>query len=426
MEDYKKLKKQLHSLIGKIKFNPSSNLKLERIIHLLELLGNPQDKFLSIHVGGTSGKGSTATMISFILQEAGYKIGLHVSPYLQVINEGFQINNSLVSSSKLLKLMDKVMPAVEQVSRENPFGKPSYFEAKVALAFLLFAEEKIDVAIVEVGLGGKLDATNVLKSKVSVLTNVGLDHTAILGNTIEKIITDKAEIIKPNQIVISGVTQESAKKIVTDKTKKVGAKLLQYNQDFKENHDLEIGLLGDFQQINAACAIEAAQAFSNQKITDQQIETGLKKARIPGRMEIIQKKPLVILDGAHNPDKMTALINSLKRRYPHKKWLSVISFKEDKDIDKMLKILTKNNETIITTEFYGTPLWGAYSATELSEKVKNQNPSIKTLVNKNPIEALEKALEITKNKPDTLVLITGSLYLIGNIRNYWYPIEKLI
>ena len=426
MENYKKLKKQLDGLIGKIKFSPNSNLKLERIIHLLKILDNPQDKFSSIHVGGTSGKGSTSTMISYIFQEAGYKTGLHVSPYLQVINEDFQINNSLVSSSKLLKLMDKVMPAIEQVAKESPFGKPSYFEAKVALAFLLFAEEKVDIAIIEVGLGGRLDATNVLNSKVAVLTNVGLDHTAILGNTIEKIITDKAGIIKPNQIVISGVTQPSAKKIVADKAQKTGAKLLQYNQDFQIIPNLEIGMLGDFQQVNAACAVEAVQAFSNQKVTDQQIKTGIEKAKIPGRMEIIQENPLVILDGAHNQDKMTALVTSLKKKYPDKKWLTVVAFKEDKDADEMLRILAQNSETIIATEFHGTPLWGSYKVEEIEKKITIQNPSIEVLLNSNPIEAVNKALELAKNKENTLVLVTGSLYLIGNVRKYWYPIEELL
>ena len=426
MEDYKKLKKQLDGLIGKIKFNPNSNLRLERITSLLELLGNPQDKFLSIHVGGTSGKGSTSTIISYILTEAGYKTGLHISPYLQVINEGFQINNSLVSSSRLLELMKKIMPAVEEVERKSSFGKPSYFEVKIAIAFSLFAEGKVDVAVVEVGLGGKLDATNVLNSKVAVLTNVGLDHTSILGNTIEEIISDKAEIIKPNQIVVSGVTQLSAQQIVANKAKEVGAKLFQYNLDFKTIKNLEIGMNGDFQRINAACAIAAAQAFSDKKITDKQIASGIKKAKIPGRMEVVQKNPIVILDGAHNKDKMMALTTSLRKKYPKKKWISVVSFKEDKDADTMLEMLSENSEIIIATEFHGNPLWGPYKAEEISERIKKKNLPVEVIINKNSINSVKKAIEIAKNKKDALVLITGSLYLVGSVRDYWHPIKELI
>jgi dihydrofolate synthase/folylpolyglutamate synthase len=426
LKSYQELEKKLNNLIGEVKFTPNSNLKLERITQLLAILGNPQSKFPSIHVGGTSGKGSTSVTIASILKEAGYKTGLHTSPYLQIINEGFQINGQMTSATKLLKILNKITPAIEEVAKTNPFGKPSYFETKVAIAFSLFAEEQVDVAVIEVGLGGKLDATNVLQSQVAVLTNVGLDHTEILGDTIEKIITDKAEIIKKNQIVISGVLQPSAQKIVSNKTKKVNAKLLQLGKDFYVNEKLVTGMSGHFQKVNATCAIQAAQAFTKNKLTKKQIELGVKKAKLIGRMEIVKKNPLVILDGAHNPDKMKALTTSLKTAYPNKKWLTVVAFKGDKDADKMLTMLGENSNTIIATEFKGNPMWDSYQAEELIKKIKNLKLKTKTFIEKEPLQAVEKALKISKNDTEAIILVTGSLYLIGNTRFYWYPMEKLI
>ncbi len=207
-------------------------MKLERIAHLLELLGNPQDAFRSIHVGGTSGKGSTSTMIAALLTCAGYRTGLYLSPHLQVLNECYQINNRMAATTDLADVFETLKPAIAQVARENPFGRPSYFEAQTALAFALFARKEVDVAVIEVGLGGALDATNVLRPQVSVLTNVGLDHTEILGNTIELIAQNKAGIIKPGQIVISGVTQPSTQAIVQERCAVEGATLWQLGSTF--------------------------------------------------------------------------------------------------------------------------------------------------------------------------------------------------
>ena len=208
------------------------DMRLDRISHLVNLLGNPQNSFPSIHIGGTSGKGSTATMTASILAAAGYKTGLFLSPQLQVINECYQIDNRMVATSRLAEVFATIKPAIQQVADENPFGQPSSFEAQVALAFCLFQQEIVDAAIIEVGLGGTFDATNVLRAQVAVLTNIGLDHTEILGETIEQIAHDKAGIIKPGQIVVSGLTQPSTQQIIAERCAAQGAALWQSGRTF--------------------------------------------------------------------------------------------------------------------------------------------------------------------------------------------------
>lgn len=427
MGEYQELKALLEQLIGPVKFDATQNLKLERITQLLEIVGNPHFSFPSIHVGGTSGKGSTSALISSILVAAGYKTGLHTSPYLQVINEGFQINNTLVPTSTLLKILkQKLLPAVEKVGQTNPFGKPSYFETKTALAFLLFAQEKVDVAVVEVGLGGTLDATNVLPATVAVLTSVGLDHTEILGDTIEKIITDKAGIIKKNQTVISGVTQPSAQHIIADRCKKVEArKLLQIGKEFEPlPTSQKINLPGEFQRSNAACAVEAAKAF-DPHISQQAITTGLRTAFLPGRMEIVQEKPLVILDGAHNPDKIAALMESLKQQYPKEEWIVIFAAKSDKDHQAMLRKLERKALCFVTTEFHDAALWSPHPAADLKTQLETIT-SKNIIAEQDPRVALKKALAISQENDQAPILITGSLYLLGNIREHWYPSKKML
>lgn len=366
-------------------------------------------------------------MTSSILVQAGYKTGLHTSPYLQVINEGFQINNAPAPTHTLLKILkQELLPAVEKVGQTNTFGKPSYFEVKTALAFLLFAQEKVDAAVIEVGLGGTLDATNVLPAKVAVLTSVGLDHTEILGDTIEKIITDKAGIIKKNQIVISGVTQPSAQQIIIDRCKKVKAqKLLQIGKEFQPlPASQEVSLLGKFQRSNGACAVEAAKAF-DPHISRQAIDNGLKTAFLPGRMEVVQEKPLVILDGAHNPDKISALLESLEQKYPKEKWIIVFAAKSDKNHRAMLEKLEKKAFCFVTTEFHDVALWSPHPAASLKtqlEKMTHKN----VIAEKDPRVALEKALAISQKNGQVPILITGSLYLLGHIREHWYPSENML
>jgi dihydrofolate synthase/folylpolyglutamate synthase len=438
LSDYHEFHGALKELIGPVQFSADINLKLERISHLLRLIGDPQDTFPSIHVGGTSGKGSTAIFTSEILTREGYKTGLHTSPHLQVINERFQINNQIAPSKVLTKIYKSLRPAIAEVARDNPFGRPSYFEVQVAIAFSLFAEEKVDVAVVEVGLGGALDATNVLDASIAVLTNAGLDHTEVLGDTVELIAKDKVGIIKPGQIVISGFSQPSTQAIASDRCDAVGATLWQHGEHFivkngeddqsfsvvlpgREYQELTIDQIGNFQVLNAGFAVAAVHAF-NPDIAIEVVQQSLKGTKIPGRMEIIQKNPTVILDGAHNPDKIKAASAAISKHFPEAKPILVFALKDGKDLHKIIPYASARASSLIITSFT-TELWNPVDPEVVAEAARETNPALEIIIQPDPIKAVELALY--KAEPEDLVWITGSLYLIGNVRTFWHPVETL-
>jgi dihydrofolate synthase/folylpolyglutamate synthase len=440
LELYKGLERDLGALIGPVPFSSDINLRLERIRHLLTLLGDPHLTFPSIHVGGTSGKGSTATIIATILKEAGYKTGLHTSPHLQILNERHQINGQIVSTSRLGELFSEMKPAIAKVAAENPFGSPSYFEAQVALAFYLFQQAQVDVTVIEVGLGGTLDATNVLNSDVVVLTNVGLDHTAVLGENIEAIIRDKAGIIKSGQVVISGVRQQTARDIVAQRCQTEKAELWQIGRDFhyevqndrsfsistplQTYTNLKLSMKGDFQFENAACAVAAVQALPGFDVTEEAIRTGVLQAQIPGRMEIIQTAPTVILDGAHNPEKMKASNQAIDDYFGNKCRLVVLSLKSDKAASDVLPYIVNGADLLILTKFHLAGLWEPMNPETLAQLSTRVVPDLDIRIEPDPILAFEQAL--LEAKPDDIIWVTGSLYLVGNIREYWYPSTDLI
>ena len=433
LEQYIQLENSLTSLIGKIKFSASINLRLERITRLLEIIGNPHFSYPVIHVGGTSGKGSTATMIAAILTEAGYRTGLHTSPHLQILNERHQIDGKIAPTSQLWALYQELLPAIDQVAEELPqFGRVSYFEAQFALSALYFARQRIDVAVIEVGLGGRVDATNVVQSCVAVLTSVGLDHTEILGNTIEEIITDKSGIIKPNQIVVTGVMQPSAHAIIAEKAHIFGNPLWSLGREMNYDgndlilHDLylsdvSLGMQGAFQYANAICAVAAALAFASE-ISAESIRAGLQKATLPARMEILQKNPTVLLDGAHNPDKMQAAATAFT--HGDGKTIVVIALKDGKDKESVLRELLPYADQLVATQFEVKGLWVPISAELIADTVHQLAPDLPVVAILNPIEAVRHALALAQ--PEDTIWITGSLYLAGDVRELWYPREKLI
>lgn len=381
---YPELEKYLYSFIL------HTSLRLDRIKNLLEKLGNPQDKFQSIVVAGTAGKGSTSTMLASILRENGLKVGLYTSPHLIKLNERFKINNKDISDQELIKFVNNLKKLITD---------QSYFEILTTLAFLWFSKEKIDVAILEVGMGGQWDATNVVNNKISVLTNVGLDHTEFLGKTVTKIAQEKVAILKKNGVMITGVTQPTVKKIVMDYSKRQQAKVI-----FVKPNNYQTKLLGEYQKINASLAVAAARQFK----PNISVKKGLLKAYIPGRLEVINKK--IILDGAHNPIKMKALVESLKKLYPQKKFVTVIAFKKDKDTNTIIRELSPIVSKFFITKFSLHTDFGPYQAADPSEIAKSVNLDYEIIPN--PKKALEKALKMTNE----MVLVTGSLYLVGEIK----------
>ena len=438
IDQYEKLQQHLNTLIPAFRFSADINLRLERIARLMELLGNPERNFAVIHVGGTSGKGSTATMIAAMLSAAGYKTGLHTSPNLQIFNERHQIDGVIAPTSQLLTIVEEMLPIITKIETEMPqFGKPSYFEVQFALSCLYFARNNVDVAVIEVGVGGTRDATNVVRSQVAVLTSVGLDHTGLLGETIEEIIVDKAGIIKPGQTVVTGVTQPSAHAIVAERAEQCGNPLWSLGEqfDFESIDDeefnlvingrsffgIELGLIGSFQRTNAAVALAAALAFAPD-LPEKAIYGGLRKVRFPGRMEVMQAEPTVILDGAHNPDKMQSAAESLA--FTESRIILVLGMKLGKEVDDVLLHALPLAAQVITTEFTTKGMWLPVSAESLAQSVQTIAPNLSVEAEPNPITAIEKALAIAN--PADIIWVTGSLYLVGDVREFWYGWKELV
>ncbi|MDO8620663.1 MAG: folylpolyglutamate synthase/dihydrofolate synthase family protein [Candidatus Levybacteria bacterium] len=466
LKTYKESLNYLEKFISNINFKRIEDNAgydpLDRMRTLLGLLGNPEKKFKSVLVTGTAGKGSTAYLISHILKTAGYKVGLTISPHLQKVNERLQINGKEISDEKFVNILNIVTPAIEKMfldsarafgseaqARRDKIGAPSYFEILIAMVFLYFAQEKVDLAVVEVGIEGKYDATNVLNPLMVILTNISLDHTQILGDTVEKIAKEAVQAIKQfsifnfqfsinNSVVITGAKQQSVIKIVEERCREVGAKLLRLGKDFDESviKNFKLSLLGDYQKENASLAVEAVVQLKNfgLKVSEKDIRLALKTAFFPGRFEIIRvnsvlrlaslaqdkMSPTLILDGAHNPAKMKAFISSLKKLFPTERKIFVIAFKKDKNIKEMLKSILPVADVVIATRFS--------MATDVSKNASAEADSIKyqvlsskyggqVFVEGNSKKALEKALKLNKELKNSIVVVTGSLYLVGEIRS---------
>lgn len=440
LQQYQQLEQALAQLSRSARFDPGVNLRLERITHLLQLLGNPHQQFPAIHIGGTSGKGTTAAMVAAMLTAAGYRTGLYLSPALQILNECYQINGRIVATSRLADLFAMLKPALDAVAATNPAGSPTPFEAQVALAFLLFQREGVAVAVVEVGLGGTRDATNVLPATVAVLTNVGLDHTAILGDTVAAIAQEKAGIIKPGQHVISGVEQPEARRIIAERCAAQGARLWQVGPDItwqsaaagkftlhlptRTLTNLSSGKPDAAYIANAACAVAAVAALPGFALPEQALHDGLATARLPGRLEIVQESPTVLLDGAHNPDKLRTALQLIDTSYAGKRCLLLLALKADKDVDALLPPLLERADQVIVTAFRSKHGWEPLEPQALADLAAAHAPQLNIRIVPDPLEAIRLALNTAT--PDDLVWVTGSLYLVGDVREHWYPAARLL
>ena len=416
---------------------PNSKLfGLNRIKALLSKMGNPQNAYATVHVGGTSGKGSTSTIIAEILINAGFKVGLHISPHLEDIREREQVNGKLMSESKFVQLTNYIKKMSEEISRETIYGAPTYFEMLLAIAFQYFKDENVDIAVIEVGLGGRLDGTNIILPKVAVITNVGLDHTEILGDTVEKIAIEKAGIIKYGIDVVSGVTQSSVVKIIENKSEEQKCKFDLINRDIFYNienseinknnfnliiHDrkinnIETSLLGEHQIRNIALAVDVIFLLNkhNFYVNEQNIKNAIKNIHIPGRFEILRNEPMVILDGAHNQMKIEALIKTLYNISKGNKVIMIFAAKKDKNVKEMISQLSKITSKFYFTIFEATTDFGKRFSYNPQELVNFTN--ITSEVFKNSKDAYEKA--VAESKSTDVICITGSLYLVGELRKY--------
>ncbi len=434
-------------------FSKDQNLKLERIEHLLDLLGKPQNHLRFIHVGGTSGKGSVSTLIMNILEGHGYQTGLFTSPYLQVINESCLIGGEMADVCFLSELMDEIEPKLEQVEREGSFGKPSYFETLFALSLMAFARSNVDVAILEVGLGGKLDATNIVDAEISVLTSVGLDHIEILGCTIEEIASDKVQIMKPGRMALCGFLQSETQDIARGYAHDVGADLLQIGKEFSWSRgsagqlcvrtskvfydDLSIGVGQDFQGHNAALAIQACELFSGRELDVSVVEKGFSEVYLPGRGEVLSREPLVIIDGAHNPPKIEAALKSLQPEIGGRRVVVLYAAKKTSARDEnMQSLLLKRQQDIfrflnetgavsyIFTEFHTKGIWHSADAESLCAQFSDLYPEASVGVCQSVPEAFDRAKELVGDAG--VVLGIGSFHLAGEIRDLFYSREDIL
>ncbi len=404
-------------------------LELDTILNILRFLNNPQKNYNIVHVAGTNGKGSTATYIASILQTAGFKTGVYTSPHLVRFNERFTVNGRQICDQDVVKAYE----AVHRVDMGK--RKATFFEIATAMAFYYFSQEKVDWAVIETGMGGRFDATNIAIPKVSVITNLSIEHTDYLGNTISALAKEKGGIIKPHTPVITGVSQPSGLKVLKDLAKKKSSPFFEYKKDFsarkttgKDTYDytgihqqfasLAIPLPGAHQKENMSLAIAACEVIFEQLkrkdkkriLTQDIVRHGLSIAKWPGRLEHVRENPLVILDGAHNLHASKVLKNHLLSSLNGKKLTLVVGILDDKPYEKMLANLVPCAQRVIITK---AQIDRSLDPVVLEKAVRKISKASVTI-----IEDVKKAVEhavATTNKEDA-VCIAGSLYVAGEAK----------
>ena len=410
----------------------AANYDLRRMDKLLQPLGNPHLGTRTVHIAGTKGKGSTAAMISQVLISAGYRTGLYTSPHLYTIRERIRINGTLISETDFAALVTEIKPIVEMVNKEAAFGELTTFEILTGVMFAHFKKNRVDFQVLEVGLGGRLDATNIVNPDVCVITSISLDHTEILGNTISKIAFEKAGIIKPGCIVVASPQVEEATKVIDQVCRQQRVRLIQVGKDItwhKVNSDLcsqtmvvrnknrdyclTIPLLGDHQLENAATAIAALDALVSLgvKIPPDDIVQGLGQVSWPGRLQIISREPMLVVDGAHNAYSMQKLVEAVKKSFRYSKCLVIFGTSCDKDIAGMAQELKWLTDRIIITSSHHPR---AASTSTLSDQFDRLD--IRVMLAENVAEALSLALSLAE-KPE-LILVTGSLFVVAEAIDY--------
>lgn len=392
--------------------NPEIYLK--RMEFLAAACGHPERRFKFIHVTGTSGKGSTATYIHSILTNAGYNAGLYTSPFPTTSIENIKVKNNYISPDEFVKIVNQLKPILAKVYDQSPYGFPSYSEIFLAVALIYFAKKKCDYVVLEVGCGGRYDQTNIIPApEIAVITNIGKDHLQTLGKTLTKIAWHKAGIIKTGSHLITAERRPRLLKIFqkTCQEKKASIEIIDYKNDKQDNTN--------FLHPNAVIARKVAERL---KISTKIIDQAIKATKIPIRLEIIQKKPLVILDGAHNEDKMKFLVNYLKN-FKYQKLHVVFAMKYNKDATNILTQILPITDKLYITRFL-LQCFKAYSLKELSDITKQIQPKLTARIFLDPYDALKTAQKTAG--PNDLILITGSIYMVGELRKCWVPEDRIL
>lgn len=439
-----------YSLTRNLHYSPEK-FELGRMRQFLQLLGNPQAQYPVIHVAGTKGKGSTAVMIASVLQASGLKVGCYTSPHLQEYTERIQVDRCEIPRADLVDLLGEMKPWVAQVE------KLTTFEITTALGFLYFARQKVDVAVMEVGLGGRLDATNVVEPLVSVITSLSMDHMNVLGDTLAKIAFEKAGIIKPGRPVISAPQREEARLVLERTAAERGCQMVQVGKDvmfsgvahdlygqslhvWKADHQpemdrfieepaaanwkpltLKIPLLGYHQVQNAATAYAALQTAREMglPVNEDCVVQGFARVVWPGRFEILQRSPLLVIDSAHNRDSALKLRLTLEDYLPGRPVILLFGASEDKDVQGMFEELMPRVSRVIATQSVHPRALAAEQIVAAAHRLGRPAQAVL------PVEqALQTALALAE-KQNAVVLAAGSLFIAAAVRDAWKSIQAI-
>lgn len=433
----------------------SRSLNLDRMRILLERLGNPHNGLPAVHVAGTKGKGSTATMISSVLTAAGYRTGLYTSPHLERLEERIMIDGHPVTPAELYDLVESMRPAVADLDRSEPLdseSRPTFFEITTAMAFRHFAQSKLDIAVLEVGMGGRLDSTNVCEPEVSVITTISFDHTRQLGNTLAAIAGEKAGIIKRGIPVVSGVITAEPETVIAETAAERGSPLFQLGRDFSyEYHspeglhpyaagtfdyreprpadaphyrEMQLGLLGAHQAANASVSLAALERLRSRgwRVPEEAMRSGIAHARCPARIEVLQREPTVVVDTAHNVASIEALLQTIEESFPQKQRLLVFSASRDKDWQRMLERLVPQFQHVVLTQYINNPRSVPPGVLEdfvrqlIDRQTRDGKKTTAGVVACScPDEAWREVHRTTT--PDHFICITGSFFLAAEMRS---------
>jgi len=443
-------------------------LGLDNTVKLLSALGNPQNHFSSIHVAGTNGKGSTSAMMASILQTNGLKVGLFTSPHLVSFTERIRVNNEEITEREVVELAEEIRNMIhdsgcriqdnKNVNRESRIVhhefNPTFFEVVTAMGFLYFKRKNIDWAVVETGMGGRLDATNVLRPEVSVITNINYDHKDFLGNTITEIAGEKAGIIKDGIPVVTSLQEPSAMEVIKKKAGEKGARLFVYGKDFSSSiktetvdgsvfdyegdinfEDLFVPLSGRHQVLNAALAIKAIELASGEiaSFTHESVRAGLESIKWQGRLELISENPEILIDGAHNPSASAVLAEALEKNFlpRYGRLILVLGIMADKDIEGIMRpLLPLASEIILTAPAYeraappqrlaeiaaGMEFRNTYIAFSVREAIKMAIKFSESLSGESVSRKNQPAHSPIHRFTHSLILIAGSFYTIGEAK----------
>ena len=441
MFTYQKALDYIYSFVDQEKLAPDQyvprRFDLENMNTLLSMLGDPHRRLRAVHVAGTKGKGSTCAMTASILQAAGYRVGLFTQPHLHTFRERITIDERLISEEEMVAALERQKPFIEQLP------DPSTFEIMTALAFKYFADQEVDMAVVETGLGGRLDTTNVLDPVVAVITSISYDHTYILGDTLEQIASEKAGIIKNGKPVVCAPQRVAAEQVIVEVCRAREAPLVLVGKDWvwdpgqasvegqsfevashipdaeglmanRRTQEFWIPLLGRYQVVNATTSIATIDQLVRQgtSVSLEQVTEGLRRAKWPGRLEILGHEPLLVMDGAHNVDSVQRLLRALREYLSFDRLILVVGFSLDKDIAGMMKELTSQAHAVIVTQ-------AEHPRAAEPAAIAKQTQAPETLLSivSDPASALWRALELAGKKD--LVCVTGSLFVVAGARAAW-------